>query len=201
MRRALVAVGFVLLLQACDRAPPVPVSREQQGKVTPPVDPPKPPAPIDATRSGEALLAAKKLVLPVEGVAASQLQDTYGAARGDGRHEAIDILAPLGTPVYAVDDGPVAKLFLSKPGGITLYQFDPQGQLAYYYAHLDRYADGMVEGKVLKRGELLGYVGTSGNTRGVPHLHFAVFRLGPEKQWWKGEPVNPYPALRTASPR
>jgi peptidoglycan LD-endopeptidase LytH len=84
---------------------------------------------------------------------------------------------------------------------LTVYQFDPEGKLAYYYAHLDRYAPGLTEGMMLRRGELIGFVGVTGNSApDAPHLHFAVFRLGPERQWWKGEPVNPYPALRNAQP-
>jgi murein DD-endopeptidase MepM/ murein hydrolase activator NlpD len=124
--------------------------------------------------------------------------DTYEQPRSGGRHEAIDILAPRGTPVHAVDDGKLVKLFASVPGGLTVYQFDPEGRLAYYYAHLDRYADGLKEGMMLRRGDLIGYVGLTGNAGQTPHLHFAVFRLGPERQWWKGDPVNPYPALRRA---
>jgi murein DD-endopeptidase MepM/ murein hydrolase activator NlpD len=108
-------------------------------------------------------------------------------------------MAPRGTKVFAVDDGKLVKLFKSVPGGLTVYQFDPSGQLAYYYAHLDRYADGLKEGMQLRRGDLVGYVGSTGNASpDGPHLHFAVFRLGPERQWWKGDPVNPYPALRQA---
>ena len=99
-----------------------------------------------------------------------------------------------------MDDGRLVKLFNSVPGGLTLYQFDPQGQLAYYYAHLDGYAKGLKEGATLRRGDLLGYVGYTGNASpDAPHLHFAVFRLGPEKQWWKGTPVNPFEALRRAA--
>ena len=138
------------------------------------------------------------LLLPVQGVAASDLRDTFDDGRdGDKRgHEAIDIIAPRGTPVLAADDGRIAKLFLSEPGGITVYQFDPSGQFAYYYAHLDRYADGLAEGQTVRRGAVLGYVGTSGNASpDAPHLHFALFRLGPEKQWWKGEPINPFEYL------
>jgi peptidoglycan LD-endopeptidase LytH len=146
------------------------------------------------------LLAARPLVIPVAGIAPSALVDTYDQPRSGGRHEAIDILAPRGTPVHAVDEGKVVKLFTSVPGGLTVYQFDPQGRIAYYYAHLDRYADGIREGMTVRRGDLIGYVGTSGNAGDTPHLHFAVFRLGPERQWWKGDPVNPYPALRRARP-
>lgn len=138
-----------------------------------------------------------RLLVPVEGVAYSQLTDTFDQPRGQERHhEALDIMAPQGTPVRAAGDGKVAKLFDSKAGGVTLYQFDPAEQYAYYYAHLDRYADGLKEGMQLKRGDVLGYVGVSGNADpNAPHLHFAVFALTPEKQWWKGTPVNPYPLL------
>jgi murein DD-endopeptidase MepM/ murein hydrolase activator NlpD len=151
---------------------------------------------------GERLLAPRALAMPVAGVAPSALRDMFDDRRGGSRpHEAIDIMAPRGTPVVAVDDGRIVKLFLSKPGGITVYQFDEAGRLAYYYAHLDRYADGLKEGMPVKRGQLLGYVGTTGNAPpGAPHLHFAVFRLGPEKQWWKGWAVNPYEALRRSMP-
>jgi murein DD-endopeptidase MepM/ murein hydrolase activator NlpD len=139
----------------------------------------------------------EKLMVPVEGVEARQLADTYGDARGSmGKHEAIDIPAPKGTPVLAVADGHVAKLFLSKPGGITIYQFDRSGTVAYYYAHLERYAPGLDEGDKVKRGEVIGYVGTTGNAPpAAPHLHFAVFMLGPAKRWWEGTAVNPYPLL------
>ena len=138
------------------------------------------------------------LLLPVQGVAASDLRNTFDDGRDGGQrgHEAIDILAPTGTPVLAADDGRIVKLFLSQPGGITVYQFDPSGQFAYYYAHLERYADGLAEGQAVRRGSVIGYVGATGNARpDAPHLHFAIFRLGTEKQWWKGEPVNPFTYL------
>jgi murein DD-endopeptidase MepM/ murein hydrolase activator NlpD len=157
-------------------------------------------APASA-EDGAALLAARPLIVPVAGIAPEALVDNYSQSRGSGKHEAIDILAPRGTPVYAVDDGKLVKLFRSVPGGLTIYHFDPSGNLAYYYAHLDSYAAGLKEGMQLRRGDLLGYVGTTGNSDpATPHLHFAVFRLGPEQQWWKGDPINPYPALRRAAP-
>ena len=150
----------------------------------------------DRVADGNALLASRQLAIPVEGVTLAALRDTFSECRGGRRHEAIDIAAPRGAKVFAADDGRVVKLFTSVPGGLTIYQFDPQGQLAYYYAHLDRYADGLREGMALKRCELIGYVGASGNaSTGSPHLHFAVFRLGPEQQWWEGTPLNPYPVL------
>lgn len=137
------------------------------------------------------------LLVPVQGVATSALADTFVQSRGAGRlHDAIDIMAPRGTPVLAVDDGVVVKLFASVPGGLTLYQFDPRQELAYYYAHLDSYAPGMLEGKLVRKGELIGHVGSTGNAApNAPHLHFAVFVLGPEKNWWQGTAINPYPLL------
>lgn len=138
-----------------------------------------------------------QLLIPVAGVSASQLSDTFNQARGnDRRHEAIDIPAPKGTHVFAVADGKVAKLFDSKPGGLTIYQFDISEKFVYYYAHLDRYAEGIEEGTILKRGDLIGYVGATGNAdAATPHLHFTIFELGPEKKWWQGTPINPFSLL------
>lgn len=138
------------------------------------------------------------LLLPVQGIKPSELIDTFNQTRGGTRiHEALDIMAPRGREVLAIDDGKIVKLFNSKQGGLTVYQFDVSERFAYYYAHLDRYAKGIAEGKVLKRGELVGYVGSTGNANAdAPHLHFAIFELGPEKRWWEGKPINPYPLLR-----
>lgn len=137
------------------------------------------------------------LLIPVSGIASTQLSDTFKDARGAGRvHDAIDIMAPKGTPVLAVHEGKIVKLFDSKQGGLTIYQFDSSETHAYYYAHLDSYAAGIVEGKTLRRGDLIGYVGSTGNANPTgPHLHFAVFVLGPEKKWWQGIAINPYPLL------
>jgi murein DD-endopeptidase MepM/ murein hydrolase activator NlpD len=143
-------------------------------------------------------LAARKLTIPVSGFPADKLVRSYHQARsGQREHEAIDILAPRNTPVVAVEDGTIAKLFTSKAGGITVYQFDPGQQYSYYYAHLERYADGIKEGDHVRRGEVLGYVGTSGNApKDTPHLHFAVYRLTADKHWWEGTPIDPYDILR-----
>ena len=137
------------------------------------------------------------LLLPVAGIQLNQLKDNFTQPRGRGRtHGALDILAPRGTPVVAAVDGTVVKLFNSKAGGITVYQFDLAEERVYYYAHLERYANGLHEGQFLKQGDVLGYVGTSGNApAGTPHLHFAIEVLTAEKRWWKGTPVNPYPLL------
>lgn len=142
-------------------------------------------------------LRRRRLLLPVRGVRPEQLQNTYDHSRSDGRvHEAIDIMAPRHTPVLAVEDGRIAKLFNSKQGGLTIYQFDPTETYAYYYAHLDRYAPGLEEGDQVRRGQLVGYVGFTGNASPEgPHLHFAIYRLTSEKKWWDGQPVNPFPVL------
>ena len=144
-----------------------------------------------------AILTRRNLLIPVEGVKASGLQDTFDDARAIGRrHEAIDIMAPRGTEVHAADDGTIAKLFTSKAGGLTIYQFDPTQTFSYYYAHLDRYAPGLSEHQPVRRGQLLGYVGSTGNaSASAPHLHFAVARLDTDHAWWKGDPINPYPLL------
>ena len=137
------------------------------------------------------------LRIPVEGVRREELHDTFTDARGIGRrHDAIDIMAPRGTEVRAADDGTIAKLFTSKAGGLTIYQFDPTQTFSYYYAHLDRYASGLSEHHAVRRGQLLGYVGSTGNaSETAPHLHFEISRLGPDKKWWKGDAINPYPLL------
>jgi murein DD-endopeptidase MepM/ murein hydrolase activator NlpD len=142
-------------------------------------------------------LTAHDLLIPVEGVNAKQLTDTFNDSRALGRrHDAIDIMAPRGTEVRAVDDGTIAKLFTSKAGGLTIYQFDPTQTFSYYYAHLDHYASGLAERQPVRRGQLLGYVGSTGNaSESAPHLHFAIARLGTDRSWWKGDPINPYPLL------
>jgi len=143
------------------------------------------------------------LLLPVAGAHVRELKDNFDEARGGTRrHEAIDILAPRGTPVMAAVDGTVAKLFTSQQGGLTVYEFDAAGEYCYYYAHLDRYAPGLAEGMAVKRGDRIGDVGTTGNApKNTPHLHFAMFRLGAEKKWWEGEAVNPFPMLQRAEER
>jgi murein DD-endopeptidase MepM/ murein hydrolase activator NlpD len=142
-------------------------------------------------------LRSRRLLLPVDGVKPEQLTRQFSDARSGHKHEAIDILAPRNTPVRAVEDGTIARLFSSKAGGITVYQFDPSGTFCYYYAHLERYAEDLREGQRVSRGQVLGYVGTSGNApKETPHLHFAIFRLTDDKRWWEGTPIDPYDVLR-----
>ena len=139
---------------------------------------------------------------PFNGLAIADLRETFGEIHNGHRHEAIDILEPRGTPVHAVVAGTIRKLFLSKPGGNTIYEFDAIGMYCYYYAHLDRYAEGLQEGMRIERGEIIGFVGSTGNADArTPHLHFAIFELGPERQWWKGTAIDPYPYLVAAVKR
>ncbi len=154
--------------------------------------------PIAADEDDLQILQSYSLIVPVKGIPSTALRDTFDERRGLRKHEALDILAPRGTPVIAAGEGRVVKIFHSIAGGLTVYQFDPRERFAYYYAHLDSYASGLTEGTVLKRGELVGFVGTSGNApKTTPHLHFTIFRLTPEKRWWKGDAVNPLPFLHT----
>lgn len=138
------------------------------------------------------------LLIPVEGVRPEQLRDTFQASRSEGRvHDAIDIPAPRGTPVLAASDGRIVKLFESVPGGTTIYQLAPDNKTIYYYAHLDRYADGLKEGHIARRGEVIAYVGDTGNAgAGNYHLHFSVSIVSDPKRYWDGTNINPYPLLR-----
>lgn len=139
-------------------------------------------------------LRMRGLVIPVQGIGRKSLRDTFTDDRGGQHHQAIDIMAARGTPVLAAGDGRVEKLFTSKAGGLTVYEFDAQGEYCYYYAHLDRYAPDLAAGRVLKKGDVIGYVGSTGNASpSAPHLHFSIFRLGPEKRWWEGTAINAYP--------
>lgn len=150
-------------------------------------------APITATAEELASLAAE-MIVPVQGVAASQLRDSYVEARSGHTHEALDIMAPRGTPVVSATDGRVLKLFTSVAGGTMIYAADATDRFILMYAHLDRYADGVVDQMPITRGQLLGYVGSTGNaSAAAPHLHFAIARGRPGVAWWKGTPVNPYP--------
>ena len=142
--------------------------------------------------------ASDNLIIPVDGITANRLKSDFNDARGGGFrvHHALDILAPRGTPVRAAVAGTIRKLFVSKAGGITIYQFDRDEQKCYYYAHLDRYSDFLREGQKVEQGDIIGYVGTTGNApANTPHLHFAIMILPPTKEWWKGDPIDPYPLL------
>lgn len=157
------------------------------------------PAPVpESYATPEAALAAKELIIPVKGIDPSRVRDSYTAGRGGGRtHDAVDIMAPRGTPVIAADSGTILKLRTNDAGGITIYQLDPAERFVYYYAHLDRYQDGLAEGMAVRKGAVLGFVGTTGNApKDLPHLHFQVMLYRGRGQYWGGEPVNPHPYFK-----
>ncbi len=138
-------------------------------------------------------LSHSSLRLPIDGISIESFNGGFSEPRGSRPHEAVDIVVPRGTPIHAVRDGTIAKLFFSKAGGTTIYQFDPDGRLCYYYAHLERYADGLHDGQHVSQGEVIGYVGSSGNAPpDTPHLHFAIFELNADRKWWQGRPLDPY---------
>jgi murein DD-endopeptidase MepM/ murein hydrolase activator NlpD len=166
------------------------------------------PAEVRAAPGGnrpEAVAGASGMLIPVAGIRPEQLTDTYTQARAGGAriHDAIDIMAPRGTPVVAAAEGRIEKLFFSNGGGgITAYVRSPDGVWIYYYAHLDGYAPGLAEGRQINRGDPIGFVGSTGNaSEAGPHLHFAIMRMSPTDHWWQGTPINPYPLLAGRGPR
>ncbi|HYD73591.1 MAG TPA: M23 family metallopeptidase [Candidatus Binatia bacterium] len=139
--------------------------------------------------------AAGRLIVPVRGLRSADLSDTWGAARSNGRrHEGIDIMAPHGAPVLAAADGEIVRFWNSELGGITLYQADETGEVVYYYAHLSSYAEGLKQGDRVRQGDVIGYVGATGNAT-TPHLHFEIQRTSNARRWWHGTAINPYPYL------
>jgi murein DD-endopeptidase MepM/ murein hydrolase activator NlpD len=157
-------------------------------------------APRQAVRASQPVIVSSAgLAIPVVGVRADQLSDTYTDSRGGGSrvHNAIDIMAPTGTPVVSASDGTVEKLFFSRGGGgVTAYVRSTDGKWLHYYAHLDAYAPGLREGQRIRRGDPIGTVGISGNASpSGPHLHYAIYEMSGGQRWWQGTPVNPYPQL------
>jgi len=161
------------------------------------------PTPTNNSGTSPAPGISFKLAIPVAGLKPAQLRDTFTEARTEGRvHNAIDIIAPRGAQVLAATNGKIVKLFNSVRGGTTIYQSSADQKWILYYAHLDRYADGLTEGRVANQGELIGYVGDTGNAgAGNTHLHFAVWSVTDPKRYWDGININPYPLLREAQPR
>jgi len=162
-----------------------------------PLAAPREERPAPAPRRSAAYVApGATLSIPVMGIRPEQLRDTYDDPRSGHTHHAIDIMAPGGTPVVAAADGSILKLRTGGNGGITIYQLAPDGRTLYYYAHLQRYAAGIREGMPVQRGEVIAYVGDTGNAgRGNYHLHFSVGRLTDPRRWWESENTNPYPLL------
>jgi murein DD-endopeptidase MepM/ murein hydrolase activator NlpD len=138
-------------------------------------------------------LRRRNLLIPISGFDIERAKGSYFELRNGQSHEALDMLAPRNTPVIAVEDGEIAKLFESKLGGTTVYQYDPSHHYVYYYAHLEKYAHDLKNGQKVKCGQLLGYVGTSGNApKHTPHLHFSISVVDADKRWWQTAPINPY---------
>ena len=197
MRR--LTIPAILLLAACVRTPPTGQAPVPVVVVGPapaaPAAPAATPTPRGMSEEDAATLRERMLMVPVAGVQPDQLRDTFAEQRGGGRtHRALDILAPRGTPVLAADEGVVYKVRENRLGGRTIYMLDPAKHLVYYYAHLDRWADGLVEGRTLAKGDVIGYVGTTGNApRDTPHLHFQVMRLDDPKRYWDGLPLDSRP--------
>jgi len=156
------------------------------------------PAQTNTSQPSTSFVGTVNLIIPVAGVRADQLLDTFTDARSEGRsHDAIDIMAPAGTPVLAASDGEITKLFQSDRGGTTIYQLSPDKKLVFYYAHLQRYADGLYAGKYVRQGEVIAFVGDTGNAgSGNYHLHFSIAVLNDPKRYWEGTNINPYPMLK-----
>ena len=147
--------------------------------------------------TAELVELSEALIVPVAGVQPKDLLDTFDAARGTRRHNALDIPAPRGTPVLSAADGRVQRLFTSAAGGLMVYASDTTGRFVLMYAHLDRYADGLTDTTTLRRGDTIGFVGTTGNAPpNVPHLHFAIARTNDVTKWWSGTPIDPRPLLQ-----
>ncbi|MBV6522146.1 MAG: L-Ala--D-Glu endopeptidase [Gemmatimonadaceae bacterium] len=147
------------------------------------------------------ILARKALMVPIDGMTPEQVTDTYGARRAGGPHRALDLLAPRGTPVLSADAGRVLSLRTNRNGGTTVYAIDTDRRFIYYYAHLSGYRRGLEAGMPLQAGDVIGYVGTTGNAPpDLPHLHFQVMHYRPDK-YWDGEPVNPFPFLMRSGKR
>jgi murein DD-endopeptidase MepM/ murein hydrolase activator NlpD len=154
-------------------------------------------SPISSNSPQQSYVGAVDLLIPVQGVRSDQLLDTFEDARSEGRvHDAIDIPAAAGTSVLASTDGQILKLFQSERGGTTIYQLSQDRKLVFYYAHLQRYADGLVEGAYVKRGDVIAYVGDTGNAgTGNYHLHFSIAVVSDPKRYWEGTNINPFPLL------
>jgi len=196
MRRRVLPFTLALLSTACARqvlsTAPMPEARVATSGAARAAVPTR--GPLSSSEIVNYILG-RGLLVPVEGVAVSQLHDTFDEGRDDGRvHRALDILAPRGTPVLAADDGRVLRVKPNALGGNTVYATDPEGRVVYYYAHLDAYRPGLVEGATIVRGDVLGTVGTTGNApKDTPHLHFQVMSMPPDGKYWDGDAINPYP--------
>lgn len=191
-------LGWILLVLFALLAGAFALSLSGSGEIAAPGGPPQRALQAETDRAG----GIGALIVPVAGVDRTALSDNWGDPRGDGdrSHEAIDILAPRGTPVVAAAPGRIEKLFTSDRGGLTVYVRSGDGRTIHYYAHLDAYRPGLAEGQALRAGDVIGTVGSSGNADpAAPHLHYEVKRMAPGEGWWQGKAINPYPLLARAA--
>ncbi|MBX9927887.1 MAG: M23 family metallopeptidase [Gemmatimonadaceae bacterium] len=196
MRAPRYSLALLLLTTACLRGP-TPSVRPGPERRAPTPSEERFPAP-PPTLSDLEYLRSRKLMVPVAGIAPAKIPDTFTAKRGTRIHEAVDLMAPRGTRVIAADDGRIARLGRNDLGGIVIYAVDSAERFVYYYAHLDRYAEGLAEGMAIAKGDLLGYVGTTGNApANAPHLHFQLMKLVDQRMWWSGPPLDPRPLFTT----
>src|ERR1041384_4306064 len=191
----LVIVGLVwiaMTFRITPRLPAVDLPPTSPVAIGTPLPPTESPTPVNSNFVGTV-----DLIIPVAGVKPEQLIDTFDDARSEGRvHDAIDIMAPAETPVLAAADGKIVKLWQSEKGGTTIYQVNTNQDLIFYYAHLSRYADGLAEGDLVRQGQLIAYVGDTGNAGpGNYHLHFSIASVSDPKRYWEGININPYPLL------
>jgi murein DD-endopeptidase MepM/ murein hydrolase activator NlpD len=187
---ALSLIGAAACGPALRPLPPIEPVRVPPAASTEPA--PAPSAPSDGRYpfAGE----APRLMVPVEGVVPSRIADSFRAPREKGIHGAVDILAPRGTPVLAADSGTIMRMRSNPLGGITIYALDHTERFVFYYAHLDRYRSDLAEGMRVAMGEVLGYVGTTGNAPpDTPHLHFQVMVRREDARYWDGTPIDPRP--------
>ena len=186
-------LGFVAVVWLGTGRVPPPAVDESVPAVVQPVQP----VIQQVTQTTQVTKVEQSLIIPVANVRPDQLLDTFSDSRSEGRtHDAIDIMAPPDTPVLAAADGTIQKLWLSERGGTSIYQVNSDQKLIFYYAHLSRYADGLTEGKQVRQGEVIAYVGDTGNAGpGNYHLHFSIASISDPKRYWEGTNINPYPLL------
>jgi murein DD-endopeptidase MepM/ murein hydrolase activator NlpD len=200
-------IGLVWLALTQRPLPEQPVEPPKITHIETPTAPPAPapepaaapaPSPSHVPLIKPNFVGQVELIIPVAGVRPEQLMDTFDDARSEGRvHDAIDIIAPAGTPVLAAANGKILKLFQSDRGGTTIYQLSTNEKTVYYYAHLQRYADGLSEGSFIRQGDVIAYVGDTGNAGpGNYHLHFSISAVSDPNRYWEGLSINPYPLLR-----
>lgn len=192
-----VVVGFLVLAVNSQfvRDPEQPAVQVERAELDAPAIPVERAALVRQAPSRAQRQANAALIIPVSGITRRELADTWGHARSEGRgHQGIDIMAPRNSAVIAAVDGRIVKFFESDRGGITIYQFDARGRYVYYYAHLETRRAGLAEGDLVRQGDVIGYVGSSGNAT-TPHLHFEIQLLEPGARWWRATSVNPYPYL------